>query len=254
MLLLCLLVCTISCREEGKDVGCRISADRVWKGLMHDRIARVDLQDISAAEFVDYLNSHLGNEELEILHGYLHRSIEDESLRGMKVNIQLRNAPIGRVLIYGCWQLQCDIELKDNSIRIYPLGSEYTNKSYIKRLGSYQSDIEDGSSVQKLHNIMIPVIDFHDTYMPEAADFLRFRAMELDESSGGGGVQFVVIQNASKEASEESQVYIDESYSPKEYKARNVSLLKASNDISKLVDMEVMFDGYAIIFHSKQTQ
>lgn len=59
--------------------------------------------------------------------------------------------------------------------------AEKTLAKAIENLARYQGrPVMDGPITRKLREIIIPMIDFEDTSLEEAVDFLRLRCMELD--------------------------------------------------------------------------
>jgi hypothetical protein len=74
--------------------------------------------------------------------------------------------------------------------------AEQTLAKAIENLARYQGrPVTDGPIARKLREIIIPIIDFEDTTLEEAVDFLRLRCMELDANESDPakkGVNFVV--------------------------------------------------------------
>jgi len=74
--------------------------------------------------------------------------------------------------------------------------AEKTHAKAIENLARYQGrPANDGPIARKLREIVLPVIDFEDTTLEEAVDFLRLRCIELDAKEADPikkGVNFVV--------------------------------------------------------------
>jgi hypothetical protein len=74
--------------------------------------------------------------------------------------------------------------------------AEKTLAKAIENLARYQGrPVIDGPIARKLREIIIPVIDFEDTSLEEAVDFLRLRCIELDANEADAvkkGLNFVI--------------------------------------------------------------
>ncbi len=74
--------------------------------------------------------------------------------------------------------------------------AEKTLAKAIENLARYQGrPVIDGPIARKLREIIIPIMDFEDTTLEEAVDFLRLRCMELDANEADPakkGLNFVV--------------------------------------------------------------
>lgn len=74
--------------------------------------------------------------------------------------------------------------------------AEKTLAKAIENLARYQGrPVIDGPIARKLREIVIPIMDFEDTTLEEAVDFLRFRCRELDANEADPdkkGLNFVV--------------------------------------------------------------
>jgi hypothetical protein len=75
--------------------------------------------------------------------------------------------------------------------------AEKTLAKAIENLARYQGrPVIDGPIARKLREIIIPSIDFEDTSLEEAVDFLRLRCMELDANEADAakkGLNFVMV-------------------------------------------------------------
>ena len=92
---------------------------------------------------------------------------------------------------------------------------------------------------EKLRSIVIPRIDFEDTTVEEAIDFLRLRAAELDTTEldpSKKGVNFVIR----KSAGESERIRI------KELRLKNVPLATALKYIADLTKLRIRSDDFAV--------
>jgi hypothetical protein len=91
--------------------------------------------------------------------------------------------------------------------------AEKTLAKAIENLARYQGrPVNDGPIARKLREIIIPVMDFENTTLEEAVDFLRLRCIELDSNEadpGKKGLNFVmdstqepVVDSVSEEAAD----------------------------------------------------
>lgn len=75
--------------------------------------------------------------------------------------------------------------------------AEKTLAKAIENLARYQGrPVNDGPIARKLREIIIPVIDFENTTLEEAVDFLRLRCIELDANEAVAtkkGLNFVMV-------------------------------------------------------------
>jgi hypothetical protein len=75
--------------------------------------------------------------------------------------------------------------------------AEKTLAKAIENLARYQGrPVNDGPITRKLREIIIPVLDFENTTLEEAVDFLRLRCIELDANEAVAtkkGLNFVMV-------------------------------------------------------------
>ncbi|MGB6223093.1 hypothetical protein [Haloferula sp.] len=96
--------------------------------------------------------------------------------------------------------------------------------------------------IQKLKNVIIPVIDFEDTTVEEAIDYLRVRSIELDTwemDPERKGINFV-LRNPRDGESSLGQTRI------KELRLRNVPLAEALNYICEATRLRWSTDDFAV--------
>ncbi len=98
----------------------------------------------------------------------------------------------------------------------------------------------------KLKNIIIPVIDFENTSIEEAIDYLRMRSVELDpgENRKNKGVNFVIMRPAN--AGGEQNI--------KSLRLRNVTLGTALENICQQVNFRTTVGNEAVILSPKKVE
>lgn len=98
----------------------------------------------------------------------------------------------------------------------------------------------------KLKNIIIPVIDFENTSIEEAIDYLRMRSVELDpgENRKNKGVNFVIMRPAN--AGGEQNI--------KSLRLRNVTLGIALENICQQVNFRSTVGNEAVILSPKKVE
>jgi beta-lactamase regulating signal transducer with metallopeptidase domain len=108
------------------------------------------------------------------------------------------------------------------------------------------NDAAKKAILEKLNSIIIPRIDFKDTTIEEAVDFLRLRAMELDASEpdpAKKGINLVVVPPP--QATAEGQVPVPPRIG--ELKLRNVPLGRALQYICEITRLRYTVDDTAVI-------
>lgn len=107
-----------------------------------------------------------------------------------------------------------------------------------------------GIILKKLNSIIIPRLDFQDTTVEEAIDFLRLRSAELDTTEtdpSKKGINFVIVPpRPGPEGAAAKRLTIAE------LKLRNVPLGRAIQYICELTDLQYKVDDTAVILGAKE--
>ena len=136
------------------------------------------------------------------------------------------------------------------------------NNSGNEILGSSSPQTQN---LMKLKNIVIPTVDFENTTVEEAIEFLRTRSRSLDSSTAGEkGVNFIIRNNqgggssVSKPATEELDLDIEEGAAAPaastaksavipELKLKNVPMLEVLKFITENTGMRYKIEDYAVV-------
>jgi general secretion pathway protein D len=128
-------------------------------------------------------------------------------------------------------------------------------------LGNQETGITGGSTyiLNKLKNIIIPMIDFEDTSVEEAIDFLRLRSIELDVSEldpNKKGINFVIRKprgGAGGDAGLDADAAAGLGAAPdpgslriRELRLRNVPLAEALKYITEQTRLRYKVDDFAV--------
>jgi general secretion pathway protein D len=128
-------------------------------------------------------------------------------------------------------------------------------------LGTQETGITGGSTyiLNKLKNIIIPMIDFEDTSVEEAIDFLRLRSIELDVSEldpNKKGINFVIRKprgGAGGDAGLDADAAAGLGAAPdpgslriRELRLRNVPLAEALKYITEQTRLRYKVDDFAV--------
>ncbi|MEM8954393.1 MAG: DUF4974 domain-containing protein [Verrucomicrobiota bacterium] len=118
-------------------------------------------------------------------------------------SLSLKSAPLSAVLGYVCDLTGNRYRVDRNAIIIYRPKATPTPEQIAEELKTPSppptpAPTPTAASIRlrgKLEHIVIPTIDFYDTPLPDAVEFLRQKAVQLDpspDSSGSKGVNFVI--------------------------------------------------------------
>ncbi|MFC7339456.1 hypothetical protein ACFQY0_19845 [Haloferula chungangensis] len=108
--------------------------------------------------------------------------------------------------------------------------------------------------LKKLEGIVIPIIDFQDTTLEEAIDYLRVRSLELDreEAAEMRGVSIIIRKPRKLEADDGLDIHeAARSSRIKKYQRRNISLLKVLTDVCDLTQQDAYITSVGIIICPK---
>ncbi|MBK1826789.1 hypothetical protein [Haloferula rosea] len=106
--------------------------------------------------------------------------------------------------------------------------------------------------IAKLDSIIIPVIDFEDTSIEEAIDYLRVRSLELDRKGDPNlrGIPMLVWKSRTEGSNFDDDLSIsDEALSTgiENYHARDVSLLEALRESCRLTRLDAYLTSVGIV-------
>ena len=108
--------------------------------------------------------------------------------------------------------------------------------------------------IARLDRIIIPVIDFEDTSVEEAIDFLRVRSLELDKEGDPGmrGISIIIRRgrmDANDDGLDDSGLDIGGIQNAQivRYQARNVSLLKALTQVCEQAKLNAYLTSVGIV-------
>lgn len=125
-------------------------------------------------------------------------------------------------------------------------------RSRVIESGASDARPEPGEFViRKLEKIVIPVIDFEDTTVEEAFDFLRMRSFDLEAGeSEKRGVSWIV-KSPSRDASGSSAGDLEPvrpNHVPKiNYRAKDVGLMTAVEEVARQAHVDVYLTNVGIV-------
>lgn len=123
---------------------------------------------------------------------------------------------------------------------------------FSETLAKYEGHPVDGPISRKLDQIIIPMINFEDTTLEEAVDFLRLRASELDQAETDPtkkGLNFVIrMPKAAPAAGGENQAEPSDAISPRiaQLRLRNVPLSVALKYICEATHFRFKIDNFSV--------
>lgn len=159
----------------------------------------LDFEDVSIEDAVDFLRIRAA--ELDVKE-------PDAKKRGLNIvilqqnpapaeaaaplirELRLRNVPLGTALKYICEQTNLGYRVDATGVTLMP-AKDANEEPALPAEDARIALIRD-----KLASIIIPSLDFEDTSIEEAVDFLRMRAMELDAKEPDArkkGLNFVIM-------------------------------------------------------------
>lgn len=128
-------------------------------------------------------------------------------------------------------------------------------------VGGQNNEVGGSYILNKLRSIILPVVDFEDTTVEEAIDFLRLRSRELDNTidPNNKGINFIIRNPNSNGGGAAAPSLEDEllgggglgapdtrSLRIKELKLRNVPLIVALQSIADLTKLRYKVDEYSV--------
>jgi hypothetical protein len=109
--------------------------------------------------------------------------------------------------------------------------------------------------LKKLDEIVIPIIDFQDTSLEEAVDYLRVRSLELDreEAPEMRGISIIIRKPRKQEDSNDGLAIQDAARSIRieKYRRRNITLLKVLTDICDQTQQDAYITSVGIVLCPK---
>jgi len=110
--------------------------------------------------------------------------------------------------------------------------------------------------IAKLEEIIIPVVDFENTHLEEAIDYLRIRSMELDEEGDLGmrGVSILIRSSKDEATSPDGRSIAPQGGSPlliTRYYAENISILEALTETCRIAQLDAHLTSVGIVICSK---
>jgi hypothetical protein len=225
-------------------------------------IPRIDFEDRTVEEAIDFIR--LRGSEIDPPHpdptmrglsvvirrpknasapeasGDANDDLLDDQITSARIpELRLRNVPVTTALRYICimTNLRCEV---DECLVISP---KVPNTAW-DDVGSLLDEKGDTTFIsQKLSHIRLPRVDFENTSIHEAIDFLRLRSVELDVSSidtGRKGINFVVYIPKEMESP-----YIDK------LQMRDASFEEVLKEICAKTGMRYELDPYSVILVPK---
>lgn len=88
------------------------------------------------------------------------------------ISLRLTNAPLGEVLRYTAALASCQLRIDGGAIAIVPAEDEASAEKHV--------DLAAGGLAAKLNTIVIPAVEFNETPLNQAIEFLRSKSVELD--------------------------------------------------------------------------
>ena len=196
-------------------------------------IPRIDLEDCSLEEAIDFLR--LRAKELDITENdpakkgvnFVIRSSRPAVEKGdgadpasaIIAELRLRNVPLAEVLRYICEAARRSYKVDEFAVTIGPVGE--------LKGGAATIATGPGAAIitKKLNQIIIPRVEFEDTTLEEAIDFLRLLNMELDKEENDPtrkGFNFVIRRP--RPANEEVDGAVAEGTDPASPRIKKLSL------------------------------
>ena len=127
------------------------------------------------------------------------------------------------------------------------LAASSCERSHVVGSGAAEKQPRAGDYVMsKLEKIVIPVIEFEDTTIEEALDFLRLRSFELETGEPEEkGVSWIIKSSSS---GTEHGIENANPVLKINYRAKNVGLLTAVEEIARHAHMDVYLTNVGIAF------
>ncbi len=163
----------------------------------------------------------------------------DADFRQTPVTLDLSEVPVSEVLLFVAQLVNAEIRVDENALVFQPRSGEEMSG---KRLGD---DPEARAETErKLRSIVIPLIEFAETPLPDALAYLRARSEALDESAGdspGRGVNLVLAMDPDPEAAP-PRISLN---------LKNVTLGDALRYTSELAGLGLRIHGGAVVIEAK---
>lgn len=215
----------------------------VFGKLSSIMIPSIDIEDVSVEEAIDFLRFR--SRELEVTEkdpvnrgfNFVIRKPQPAPAVGannaLVKELRLRNVSALTALHFICLQSNQRYYVDEGVIVITP------KKEGDKEIAEPLNQAAHAVLQNKLDTIIIPVIDFENTSIEEAIDYLRIRAMELDPEADRKkkGVNFVIMRPAN--AGGEQNI--------KALRLRNVSLGTALENICAQANFRSTVGNEAVI-------
>lgn len=153
--------------------------------LKETLIPRVEFQDTPLKDALRFLGQKGGG--LNII-------LNAPESADTKITLRLSNVPLAEALRYTSNLAQLNYRVDANAVVVEPIDK----KDRIRKGWDRQIKHGDGPVAQKLQSIIIPSIEFKDTPLRDAIDFLVLKSKELDDSTDDREKKgFNIVVNAS---------------------------------------------------------
>ena len=153
-------------------------------------------------------------------------AILNQELRNKPVTLRLRDIPIGDAIRYTSLIADAHMKKGDHAVTIVP-----------KKEGQEENNIEyDTTDYRKrLNSIIVPSIEFHETPLIDALEFLAAKSRELDEH--GKGINIVCHRNPNQ--------------NPITLRLNNIPLGEALRYAVEIADHQPSVETHAVVISPK---
>lgn len=230
-------------------------AAAIHEKLKNIVVPMIEFEDTPLAEALEFLRAtELDSVEIEPASRGINLAIRkptpgepDADLSRRRVReLRVRNVPLAQALKYICDQTKTRYVV-DNASIFFLDGQMAQSKQDFDT-----AKMGEKAIMEKLRNIIIPRIDFEDTTIEDAVDFLRHRAAELDRSEVDPtrmGVNFVVRMREESGGSGNPA-----SFRVKTLKVRDVSLETVLKSICAQTQTKYEIDDFVVLISADRVK
>jgi len=165
----------------------------------------------------------------------------DAKRKAVQVTLELKNVPLAEALLYTAQLANVKMTLEEHAVVFSPGTGDPTENL------SLFADPADAEALRaKLKTLIVPAIEFHETPLFDALDFLRTRAAELDVETAPGERGVDIMLNIPPDSG------IDVESKTVTLKLSNVPLGEVFRYTAELAGLEYRIEGNVIVISAPE--